>query len=96
MKLTLDTSQKNKACVVLTAAWKPCVIKFVFVPTTRIKDCIRRLWYPYAPSRAKLLRSKLKSLLLCGCLSISQFLMLKVTVYLQRPANAALLVQLQT
>lgn len=47
-------------------------------------------------SRVTLLRSKFKSLLLCGCLSISQFLMLKVTVYLQRPANAALLVQLQS
>lgn len=37
MKLTLDTSQKNKACVLLTAAWKPCVIKFVFVPNIQDK-----------------------------------------------------------
>lgn len=68
MKLTLDTLQKNKACVVLTAAWKPCVIKFGFVPITKIKDGIHLLWYPYTPNREKLLRSKLKSLLLCGCL----------------------------
>lgn len=68
MKLTLDTLQKNKACVVLTAAWKPCVIKFGFVPITKIKDGIHLLWYPYTPNRAKLLRSKFRSLLLCGCL----------------------------
>lgn len=46
MKLTRDTLRKNKACVVRTAAWKPYVIKFGSVPTTRIKDGLSRLWYP--------------------------------------------------